>query len=129
MPSSILRNQQHSSVALINTGFSSTFGILYFSLLFIVQSHDFRRKSIFFRQSLRGGWREGQRRGCLLLVWVHPMLQPLHLGGLTSHLLFLHLSVLPHDVVMCTHTPGGPLTAQRPPSAWVSSSRTPPWLP
>ncbi|MEQ2244241.1 hypothetical protein ILYODFUR_015143 [Ilyodon furcidens] len=43
--------------------------------------------------------------------------------------LFLHLSVLPHDVVMCTHTPGGPLTAQRPPSAWVSSSHTPPWLP
>lgn len=43
--------------------------------------------------------------------------------------LFLPLSSPPHGVVTCTHTPGGLLTAQRPLSAWVSSSRTPPLLP
>lgn len=43
--------------------------------------------------------------------------------------LFLHLAAPPCDVVTCTHTPGGLLTARRPLSAWVSSSRTPPLLP
>lgn len=43
--------------------------------------------------------------------------------------LFVPLRAPPHDVVMCTHTPGGLLTAQRPLSASVSSSRTPPLLP
>ena len=43
--------------------------------------------------------------------------------------LFLHLSAPSRDVVTCTHTPGGLLTVQRPLSAWVSSSRTPPLLP
>lgn len=43
--------------------------------------------------------------------------------------LFLLLSAPPHDAVTCTHTPGGLLTAQRPLSAWVSSSHTPPLQP
>lgn len=43
--------------------------------------------------------------------------------------LFLPRSAPPHGGVTCTHTPGGLLTAQRPLSAWVSSSRTPPLLP
>lgn len=43
--------------------------------------------------------------------------------------LFLPLSSPPLDAATCTRTPGGLLTAQRPLSAWVSSSRTPPSLP
>lgn len=43
--------------------------------------------------------------------------------------LFLHLNAPPHDDVTCTHTPGGLPNAQRPLSAWASSSRTPPLLP
>lgn len=43
--------------------------------------------------------------------------------------LFLLLSAPPRDVVMYTCTPGGLLAAQRPLSASVSSSHTPPLLP
>lgn len=43
--------------------------------------------------------------------------------------LLLDPRALPRDDVMCIHTPGGLLTAQRLLSTWVSSSHTPPWLP
>lgn len=108
----------------------STFGILlsFFVSCLLCLSLIFTETSFFMV-----AWQWGRGQGFapvgsfLSLGSSHA--ESLVLIDLTSRPLFLPLSSPPLDAATCTRTPGGLLAAQRPLSAWVSSSRTPPSLP